>query len=268
MARIAHRLGIVSVRPVVQAWILAAAVAVAVVVLLLRSGAQPALPTVRSLGMPVPQAALDRTLTIGAKRGVTLAGGSRLQILSRYGQFRGHWWWNRGWVYVSGSVLPGTRIQVHLDDRSLTVSETPGGRALSQLRRFGRYGYLSIIQVDVVRFGIGTQLQSNLSRSGLLSGRQVLDQINARAWTGRGLTITRDHVRSSPANAIPCAALTQQPNGLNLGCQLSGERPLVADRRGRYSATSPALPEADAASLTSTPDPRTQLPTASVRIEW
>ena len=122
--------------------------------------------------------------------------------------------------------------------------------------------------MDVVRFGIGTQLQSNLSRSGLLAGRHVLDQINARAWTGRGLTITRDHVSSSPANAIPCVALTKEPNGLNLGCQLSGERPLVSDRHGQFTATSPSLPEANAASLTSTPGRRTRLPTASVRIEW
>lgn len=254
----------------VMAWVLAVALSALVVVLLLRSSgaSTAAVPTVRSLRMPIPRAALDRTLTIGPKAGVTEAGRSRLDIESRYGQFRGHWWWSHGWVYVSGNVLPGTRIRVRLDAGSLTVSEIPGARAVSQITSFGRYGFISIIQVDVVRFGIGATLLTNPTNGGLLAGRHVLDQIEGRAWTERGLTITRDHVTSSPTNAVPCTAVTQLPNGWDLGCRLFGQRPLVSDRRGQFTAISPSMPDAKAVSLTATPDAQTRLPMDSLRIEW
>ena len=218
--------------------------------------------------MPVPRAALDRTLTIGPKPGVTVAGGSRLEIDSRFGQFRGHWWWNHGWVYISGSVLPGTRIHVRLDARSLEVSETPGPAAVTQITRFGRVGYLDSIDVEAVRYGIGATLFSNPTTHAPLVGRNVLDQIEGRAWTERGLTITRDRVTSSPMNAIPCTAVILQSNGFDLGCRLLGERPLVGDRRGRFAETSPSLPDAKAVSLTATPNVQTRLPTDSMQIEW
>lgn len=264
-----HRLGAVSTQVVVLAWALAVAWAAVVVVLLLwASGSSTVVPTVRSLGMPVPRAALDRTLTIGASPGVTDVGGSRLEIDSRYGQFRGHWWWNRGWVYVSGSVLPGTRIHVRLDARSLTLSEIPGLRAVTQIRRYGRYAFLDFIQVDVVRFGIGATLLSNPTTGGPFVGRHVLDQIEGRAWTERGLTITRDQVTSRPTDAVPCAAVAQLPNGWDLGCRLWGQHPLVSDRRGRFTAISPSMPDAKAVSLTPTPDAQTRLPSDSLRIDW
>ena len=218
--------------------------------------------------MPIPRAALDRTLTIGSKPGVTDAGGSRLDIESRYGQFRGHWWWNHGWVYVSGNVLPGTRIRVRLDAGSLAVSEIPGAHAVSQITHYGRDGFVSIIQVDVVRFGIGATLLSNPTTRGLLAGRHVLDEIEGRAWTERGLTITRDHVTSSPTNAVPCTAVTQLLNGWDLGCRLFGQRPLVSDRRGQFTAISPSMPDAKAVSLTAARDEQMRLPMDSLRIEW
>ena len=262
-------LGVIASRLVVLASTLAVALSALVVVLLLRpSGASTAVPTVRSLGMPIPRAALDRTLTIGPKPGVTEVGASRLEIDSRYGQFRGHWWWDHGWVYVSGNVLPGTRIHVRLNAGSLTVSEIPGARAVSQIRRYGRYGFLSIVQVDVVRFGIGATLLSNPTSRGLFAGRHVLDQIEGRAWTERGLTITRDHVTSSPTDAVPCTAVTQLPNGWDLGCRLFGQRPLVSDRRGQFTAISASMPDAKAVSLTTTLDVQTRLPMDSLRIEW
>ena len=264
-----HRLGAIATRVVVLAWVLVVALSVGVVVLLLwPSGASTAVPTVRSLGMPVPRAALDRTLTIGASPGVTDVGGSRLEIESRYGQFRGHWWWNRGWVYVSGSVLPGTRIHVRIDARSLTVSELPGVRAVMQIGHYGRYGFLDIIQVDVVRFGIGATLLSNPTTGGQFVGRRVLDEIEGRAWTERGLTITRDHVTSTPTHAVPCAAVAQLANKWDLGCRLFGQRPLVSDQRGRFTAISRSIPDAKAVSLTATPGAQTRLPIDSLRVDW
>jgi hypothetical protein len=265
----ADRLGTFATRLVVPAWILAVALAGLVAFQLLRPvGPSTALPTVRSLGMPVARAALDRTLRIRAKPGVTDTGSSRLQIESRYGQFRGHWWWNHGWVYVSGSVLPGTRIHVHLDDRSLTVSETPAAHATSQIGHYGRYGFVSIIQVDAVRFGIGVMFISNPATGGPFAGPHVLDQIDGRAWTERGLTITQDHVTFNPARTFPCASITRSPNRWALGCQMFGQRPLVSDRHGHFTALSGSLPDAKAVSLTSTADVHTRLPTDSMQIVW
>jgi hypothetical protein len=265
----AHRLGTIAARLVVPAWIIAATSAALVAFFLLRpANPSTATPTLRSLRMPVARAALDRTLRIGTRPGVTETGSSRLQIESRYGQFRGHWWWNRGWVYVSGNVLPGTRIHVRLDDRSLTVSETPAARAVGQLGRYGRYGFVSVIQVEAVRFGIGATLLSNPTTGGPFSGPHVLDLIEGRAWTERGLTILRDHVSSSPARPVPCASLTASPNGWALGCQTFGQHSLVSDLRGRFSAVSPSMPDAKTVSLTSTAGGHTRLPTDSLRIEW
>lgn len=265
----AQTLSMAAGRLLVAAWLLVAVLAAFVAVLWFRPWAtSTALPTVRSLGMPIPRAALDRTLSIGAHRGVTAVGTSRLEIDSRYGQFRGHWWWDHGWVYVSGSVLPGTRIHVHLDAGSLTVSEAPGPRAVSQLGRYGRDGFVSIVQVNVVRFGVDLMLVSNTTTGGPFAGRHVLDQIDGRAWTERGLTITRVHVASSPAHAVPCAAVVRSPNAWELGCQFFGQRPLVSDRRGQFTALSPSLPEAKAVSLTITRNAQTRLPADSMRTEW
>ena len=267
-----HRLRAIPTRLVVGSWIVAVVLMAIVVALLLRqaSGAQ-ALPTVRSLGMPISRSPLDRTVTIGSRPGVTAGGGSRIDIESRYGQFRGHWWWNHGWVYFSGNVLPGSRIHVHLDEGSLTISEIPDVHALPQIAHFGKYGFLGIIQLDVVRFGIGATLMSNPMMGDPFAGRNVLDvfdQITGRAWTQRGLTITRDHVSSAPANAVRCDALTPPTNRWDLGCPSFGQHRLVGDRRGRFGTVPDAMVEAEAVSLTPIRKAQAQLPTDSIRIEW
>jgi hypothetical protein len=238
----------------------------AVIVLLTRSGAPP---TISDLNMPVPRAPLDRTLVIGARPGVSIGDGTRLEIESPYGQFRGHWWWNKGWVYLSGQALPGSRIQVHIDSRSLTISETPDAQAVSQI---GRYGPKTItgddIQVSVVRFGIGATLFATRTQGGPFPGRHVADQLEARAWSERGLTITRDKVASSPPNRVPCPGTQPQVSGWTWGCRILGQPPLVSDLQGRFPSSRDAIVQAFGMSLTATPNGLTQLPTDSMRIEW
>jgi hypothetical protein len=225
---------------------LAALIAVGVVLL---TSTQPrALPTVADLHMPVARAALGRTVTVGSKRGVTIGDGTRLDIQSRYGQFRGHWWWNKGWVYVSGQVLPGSRIHVHIDAKSLTITETPDLQGVEQIRRYGPKTFVGDdVEVDVVRLGVGTFLFETRTR---------------------GLTITRDQVTSTPANHVPCTLMEQPSAEWNLGCRILGQAPLDSDRRGRFPSNADAVIEAYGISLTATPNRRTQLPTDSVRVDW
>jgi hypothetical protein len=246
---------------------LAALIAVGVVLL---TSTQPrALPTVADLHMPVARAALGRTVTVGSKRGVTIGDGTRLDIQSRYGQFRGHWWWNKGWVYVSGQVLPGSRIHVHIDAKSLTITETPDLQGVEQIRRYGPKTFVGDdVEVDVVRLGVGTFLFETRTAGGPFPGRHVVDQLQGRAWSSRGLTITRDQVTSTPANHVPCTLMEQPSAEWNLGCRILGQAPLDSDRRGRFPSNADAVIEAYGISLTATPNRRTQLPTDSVRVDW
>lgn len=246
-----------------------AVVLIAGAVALLTSQSGPALPTVGGLHMPVARAALDHTLTIGSRRGVTLGDGTRLDVESRYGQFRGHWWWDRGWVYVSGQVGPGSQIHVHIDTDSLTITDTPDARAVSQVRRYGTKALIADdIEIDVVKFGIGAVLFATRTAGGPFPGRHVVDQLDARAWSGRGLTITRDQVSSTPADHIRCTIPYQAVPGWNLGCRLLGQPRLISDRRGRFPSSANSIVDASAISLTATPNDRTQLPADSLRVDW
>ena len=219
--------------------------------------------------MPIPRAALDRTLTIGSKPGVAVRDGARLEIDSRYGQFRGHWWWNKGWVYVSGHVLPGSRIHVHIDSGSLTINETPDAQAVAQLHRYGPKAIiLNDIQLDVVRFGIGAALFATPTSGGPFPGRHVADRLAGRAWSERGLTITRLRVTSSPADRIPCPLLGQPVSGWDWGCRVLGQPPLISDRQGQFPSGTASLPQVSGVSLTATPGDRTQLPANSLRLDW
>lgn len=263
-----RRLRVIPTRLVTQAWMLAVVLMAVVVFLLLRPAAgATSLPTVRSLRMPVPHEALDRTLTIGPRSGVRIGDGTRLAV-ERYGFFRGHWWWNKGWVYISGEAIPGSRIHVHLDARSLTVTEIPARDGVGWVRRAGAKVIIGdYIQLDAVRFGIAADLFATRTAGGPFPGRHVADQLEGRAFSSRGLTITRDQVTSSPADHVPCI-LTQPTAGWDLGCRLFGQRPLVSDRRGRFASSRDSIVEAHGISVTSTPDNRTQLPTVSMRVQW
>ena len=239
-----------------------AALIACVLVLLTRPAA---LPRLADLHMPIPRAPLDRTLTIGSHPGVTVSDGTRLEIESRYGQFHGHWWWNKGWVYVSGQVLPGSRIHVHIDTESLAITETPDVQAVAQVRRYGTKAIIGdFLNVDVVRFGIGATLFATRTAGGPFPGRHVVDQLDGRTSSTRGLTITRDQVTSTPADHVPCTLMQDPATGWNLGCRLLGQRPLDSDLRGRLAGTV----DANAISLTVTPNTRTQLPADSLRVGW
>jgi len=144
-------------------------------------------------------------------------------------------------------------------DRTLT--------AVTQLHHLGRY-VTNFIQVDVVRFGIGATLLSSPTTAGPFAGRHVADQLVGRAWSDRGLTITRVQVNSTPANRVPCTGLIQPAGGWDLGCRLLGQRPLISDRRGRFPADANSMVSADSISLTATPTVRTHLPADSLRIQW
>ncbi len=246
---------------------------VAGAVVLLPRGSKPALPTIAGLRLPIPSASLDRTLTIGSRRSVAVGDRTRLVIESRYGQFRGHWWWNRGWVYVSGQALPGSQIHVHIDNDSLTITATPDAEAVAQVRRYGPTITLEDdVEVDVVRFGIGAMLFESRTTGGPFSVRHVVDQLQGRAWSSRGLTITRDEVASNPPDSIPCNFM-QQPSSewsseFDLGCRLLGEAPLYSDRRGTFPSDPDAVVEAKGISLTATPNARTRLPADSLRVQW
>jgi hypothetical protein len=243
--------------------------ALIVVAVASRVSAQPTpLPTVADLQMPVARAPLDRTLLIG-KPGVSVRGRSRLDVQFSDGQFRGHWWWNKGWVYVSGKALPGSRIHVHIDDRSITVTETPGARGVSEVRRYGRNAIDGDdIQVDIIRFGIGAELFATRTAGGPFPGPHVVDQLDARAWSGRGLTITRDQVISSPADHIPCTIRQQPVNGWAWGCRLLGQPPLISNRRGLFPSSANLLVDASGISLTATANNRTRLPADSLQVDW
>jgi hypothetical protein len=238
-------------------------------VVLLTSTQRAALPTPADLHMPIARGSLDRSLTIG-KPGVTVRGRTPLDVQSSDGQFRGHWWWNQGWVYVSGKTLPGSRIHVHIDNGSLTISETPNAQGVAQVRRYGRNEITSDdIEVDIVRFGIGAILFATRTAGGPFPGRHVVDQLNARAWSERGLTITRDQVTSIPADHISCTTMPQQPDSeWNLGCRMRGEPPLISDRRGLFPSSPNSVVYASAISLTATPNDRTLLPADSLRVDW
>jgi hypothetical protein len=219
--------------------------------------------------MPIPREGFDRTVAIGHEPVVTVRGRTRLDIESRYGQFRGHWWWNKGWVYVSGQVLPGSRIHLHIDRRSLTLTESPGAQAVAEVGRYGpKVSIGDFINVDVIRFGIGGVMFANRTSGGPFPRRHVVDQLEARAWSGRGLTITRDQVISSPADQIPCPGTQPSANGWTWGCRLLGQPPLRSDRRGPFPSGPEPPVNADGISLTPTPTPRTQLPQDSMRITW
>jgi hypothetical protein len=166
-------------------------------------------------------------------------------------------------------VLPCSRIHVHIDTGSLTITETPDVRAVAQVRLDGTKTItIDDIEVDVVRFGINAALFATRTAGGPFPGRHVVDQLQGRASSTRGLTITRDQVTSTPADHVPCTLMQQPTTEWDLGCRLLGQPPLHSDRRGLFPSSPQSIVQANGISLTVTPDARTQLPVDSLRVDW